>query len=409
VASFTRNQMGEIRQGSLKTGQSSRAPTLWEANLKTNALNQYNGGWNNAFTYDRNGNLTGEGTWTYTYDLDNRLKTAGRWRGIAEATLDYDPEGRLVRYNYPGRDRRQLYDGQHLAAEYDEAGVMLNRYVFGPGVDAPLVQYEGAGTNGKSYLYADQQGSIVATANAAGAVTESVKYGPFGETPGGNKLLSNFLYTGQYYLWGLDRYYYKARIYWPDLGRFQQTDPAGYQDDLNWYAYVGNNPINFTDPNGESPVSDVVKTIIKTFAPGPHAGEGVAATGAKVALAERKALAMQGDPCHICGAENFGTKTGLPVGDHIPPTSLAGSNESQRLYSSCLTCSNAQGGVLSAISKAKNTAVGVASAVASTITNAATAMWSDAKNDPVGFILWPVTSNSLGDGTLSGRKSASGF
>ncbi|MFM0729988.1 RHS repeat-associated core domain-containing protein [Paraburkholderia sediminicola] len=43
-------------------------------------------------------------------------------------------------------------------------------------------------------------------------------------------------------------YYYKARMYSPALGRFLQTDPIGTTDDLNRYAYVGNNPINFTDP-----------------------------------------------------------------------------------------------------------------------------------------------------------------
>ncbi|WP_213766669.1 RHS repeat-associated core domain-containing protein [Caballeronia sp. dw_19] len=45
-------------------------------------------------------------------------------------------------------------------------------------------------------------------------------------------------------------YYYKARMYSPALGRFLQTDPVGYKDDLNWYAYVGNNPVNFSDPDG---------------------------------------------------------------------------------------------------------------------------------------------------------------
>ena len=46
----------------------------------------------------------------------------------------------------------------------------------------------------------------------------------------------------------LGLYYYKARMYSPQLGRFLQTDPVGSADDLNLYAYVGNNPVNYTDP-----------------------------------------------------------------------------------------------------------------------------------------------------------------
>ena len=41
-----------------------------------------------------------------------------------------------------------------------------------------------------------------------------------------------------------------ARIYSPTLGRFLQTDPIGYGDGLNWYNYVGIDPVNATDPSG---------------------------------------------------------------------------------------------------------------------------------------------------------------
>ena len=246
LSNFTRNQLGEIKRSSVTNNRYGWVPAAMSNMYTTNALNQYTGVAGKAVRYDRNGNLTGDGAWTYTYDLDNRMKTAVR--AGTSAALMYDPEGRLVKTSINGVDTVLLYDGQNLAAEYDGAGKLVRRYVFGPGIDEPLVQYEGAGTAAKNWLYANQQGSVVALANGSGATTSSQAYGPFGETNGAPA--SRFGYTGQQYLAPLGLYYYKARMYSPALGRFLQTDPIGYKDDLNWYAYVGNNPVNLTDPSG---------------------------------------------------------------------------------------------------------------------------------------------------------------
>lgn len=205
--------------------------------------------------YDCNGNLTNDSNRHFTYDIDNHLTGLS---GPASATYVYDPIGRLVQTTVNSTVTRFLYDGVNLVAEYDGLGAIQRRYMHTVGTDQPWVQFTGSavGASNAKYLYADYHGSIIALADTTGAVANAdiYKYSTYGEPLDINNNLtfsgSRFRYTGQTVLPEASLYYYKARLYDPVFGRFLQTDPIGSKDDLDLYAYVGDDPINKTDPTG---------------------------------------------------------------------------------------------------------------------------------------------------------------
>jgi RHS repeat-associated protein len=145
------------------------------------------------------------------------------------------------------------YDGDRLVEEYDGSGARTRVYGHGPGEDEPLVWWEGSDNWSRRYLHADHQGSIVAIANDYGNAARVNAYDPWGIRNAGD--WGRFGYTGQVWLADLGMYYYKARIYSPTLGRFLQTDPVGYKDQVNLYAYVGNDPVDHTDSTGQEAAS----------------------------------------------------------------------------------------------------------------------------------------------------------
>lgn len=197
-----------------------------------------------SYSFNNDGCVTGDGTWTYTYSSENRLLTANKTG--TSLSFKYDAHGRQVEKAVGAVKTRFYYSGMRRFGDYDSSGVLQNRYVYAPNTDEVAIRVSSAGV--KTYYHADNLGSVIATTNSAGNLVNSYKYGPFGETaalPGINNG-----YTGQRYDSESDLYFYKSRYYSPSLGRFLQPDVAGYAAGLNLYAYVGNNPTNTNDPFG---------------------------------------------------------------------------------------------------------------------------------------------------------------
>lgn len=122
--------------------------------------------------------------------------------------------------------------------EYDVNGAMIRRYIRGALLDEVVAADEGVGGALRSYLYMDRMGSTVAVADAAGAMTARYTYGPFGEpnTTDGMPIR----YTGRPLDPDTGLYYYRARWYSPNLGRFLTPDPIDIGDGLQLYTYVEN-------------------------------------------------------------------------------------------------------------------------------------------------------------------------
>ncbi len=219
-------------------------------NARTNTYQVNVTGTARSFTYDPNGNLAskteGAVTMIYDWDAENRL-AAVKQGATTLASFVYDGRGRRAQKTAAGVTHTYLYDQDNIVEERASSGQIYD-IVQGPAIDRPLAQRDQTGV--VSYYLADHLGSVVQMTNNVGAVTLTREYDPWGNLVQGSGT-AGFAFTGREWDSETSAYYYRARYYDPKIGRFISEDPIGLLgDDVNFYAYVQNDPVGFADPSG---------------------------------------------------------------------------------------------------------------------------------------------------------------
>ncbi len=257
------------------------------------------------FQYDADGNLTNDCVWRYTWDAKDRLiKMDCLVSGpVAQhLTFEYDWRGRRIRKWVQDAntntiaDLRYVYDGWNLVAILNSSFSIQHSFLWGLDLSG---SFQGAGlprqsgataggigdllaindvTNGMHFVAYDGNGNVAALVKAVdGTISARYEYGPFGElirASGPMAKVNPIRWSTKYWDEETDLVYYGYRYYSPSLGRWLSRDPMGeYSFELsrqvaakncnllqpdaaqvaasaNLYCFVGNNPINSTDPFG---------------------------------------------------------------------------------------------------------------------------------------------------------------
>jgi len=253
-------QLTQVTQGGSTTESytydavGNRLSSLGVASYNYNTSNELTSTSNGSYTYDSNGNtLTDAAGRSYTWDFENRLIQAVN-PGVGTTTFKYDPFGRRIQKSGPLGTTNYLYDGKNtdagLLEELDNSGNVVAHYAQNLDVDQPLAELR-SGTI--SYYQQDALSSVTSLSSGAGALADTYTYDAFGNLTASSGSLANpYRFTGREFDLETGIYEYRHRYYDSSVGRFSSEDPIGANGGLNFYRYVLNNPLKWSDATGLS-------------------------------------------------------------------------------------------------------------------------------------------------------------
>ena len=192
------------------------------------------------FTCESGRNLAGvvKGSVTTTYKYSDGLRISKTVGGV---THNYIYDGDLILCEY--------YNGTTLIFIYDENGAPIgfkhnsNYYLYEKNLMGDIVGiYDKSGTKVASYVY-DAWGNVISETGTMASINP-------------------FRYRSYYYDTETGFYWLYTRYYDPAIGRFinadRQLNTGSDLTGMNLYAYCGNNPVMFCDPNGDIAISTLI-------------------------------------------------------------------------------------------------------------------------------------------------------
>ncbi len=226
-------------------------PTAMTQTASYNNLNQLTTLSGQSRTYDAVGNLTADGTRTYSWDAESRLIGIGYPGQPSKATaFTYDGLSRRISIaNTPAGGGSAVtvsyvWCGSDICQARDATNAVTRQYL-AEGEYVP-------GSPGQSYFYGIDRIGTVRRVFASIGSTPAYAFDPYGVPLQSTAPLTDLGYAGMFQEQASGLALTQFRAYDPNAGRWISRDPLGEQSvqGANLYEYVGGNPINRIDPDG---------------------------------------------------------------------------------------------------------------------------------------------------------------